>query len=145
MPKENINVTPGDLPTRVLIVEDDLLIGMAIETALTDAGIADVRLCTTSDQALTILREQTPDAVVLDVHLADRDDGWALAELVQSLGSNRPQVIFSTGSPEDIPEHIAQLGAVLTKPFAADTLIGLLREPTRRSFISRLCGVFRPD
>ena len=60
---------------------------------------------------MAALEQGPPDAIVLDVHLADRDDGWALAELVDLLGPKRPRIVFSTGSPEDIPPEIAELGA----------------------------------
>lgn len=128
------------MPARVLVVEDDAVLGLAIEQALEDAGVADVRICSTTDSALVALREQAPDAMVLDVHLADRDDGWALAELVQTLGPQAPRIIFSTGMPEDIPDQIAAQGCVLVKPYDATMLVDLLREPKRRGIISRLRG-----
>ncbi|QPC98254.1 response regulator [Qipengyuania soli] len=128
------------LPQRVLIVEDDAVLGLSIEQALEDAGVSDVRICPTTDAALAALRNQAPDAIVLDVHLADRDDGWAIAELVQTLGPQAPRIIFSTGMPQDIPTDIAAQGCVLVKPYDAITLVDLLREPKRRGIISRLRG-----
>ena len=129
---------PAPLPHRVLVVEDDAVLGLTIEAALEDAGVADVRICPTTDAALAALRDQTPDAIVLDVHLADRDDGWAIAELVRTLGPKAPRVIFSTGMPQDIPEDIAAQGSVLVKPYDAAVLVERLREPQRRGFASRL-------
>lgn len=137
------NTGAGELPNQVLIVEDDAVIGMMLEAALIDAGIGDVRLCSTTEQALAALRKRTPDALILDVHLADRDDGWAVAELVQTLGGGQPQIIFSTGTPQDIPAEIADLGAILEKPYDPEALIELLREPKQRGIISRLRGVLR--
>ena len=87
----------------VLLVEDDPIIAVALEGALLDAGATSVRICTTSEDALTALRDEKPDCMVLDVHLADRDDGWAIAELVNSVGPNPPRIVFSTGAPQDIP------------------------------------------
>ncbi|WP_324826611.1 response regulator [Qipengyuania zhejiangensis] len=128
------------LPERVLVVEDDAILGLSIEQALEDAGVRHVEICPTSELALDALRREQPDAIVLDVHLADRDDGWAIAELVKTLGPDSPRIIFSTGMPGDIPEEIAALGSVLTKPYDADTLIDLLRQPERVGIISRLRG-----
>ena len=81
---------------RVLVVEDDPVQGMAIEQALRDAGASEVVLCPSIACTMEALEQGPADAIVLDVHLADRDDGWALAELVDMLGTRRPRIVFST-------------------------------------------------
>ena len=131
------------LPDRILIVEDDAVLGLALEAALADAGAKDVEICASTEQALGALKRERPDAIVLDVHLADRDDGWAIAELVKTLGPDSPRIVFSTGRPEDIPEAIAELGEILAKPYDSDTLVAMLREPKRRGIMSRLRGKLR--
>lgn len=131
------------LPSHVLVVEDDAVLGLTIEQALLDAGVGRVALSTSTEEALRHLREDQPKAIVLDVHLADRDDGWAIAEIVRSLGPDSPRIIFSTGAPQDIPEDIAALGCILEKPYDAEVLVDLLRQPRRRGIISRLRGALR--
>lgn len=126
---------------RVMVVEDDGLLALAIEQALLDAGAGEVILCSSTDQALASLREKRPDAIVLDVHLADRDDGWAIAELVNDIGPNPPRIVFSTGSPQDIPPKIAELGPVLVKPYDPADLIEAIRGPQRLGLFSRLRGI----
>ena len=105
------------LPGHVLVVEDDAVLAMALEMALLDAGVEQVEISSTSEMALAALRSGQPDAIVLDVHLADRDDGWAIAELVRSLGPSGPRIVFSTGAPQDIPEEIAEMGCIMEKPY----------------------------
>ena len=131
------------LPARVLVVEDDAVLGLTIEQALLDAGVANVEICPTTDEAWAALRRERPDAIVLDVHLADRDDGWAIAELVRTLGPDSPRIVFSTGAPKDIPEDVAEMGCVLAKPYAAEALVQVLREPERRGIIARLRSALR--
>ena len=131
------------LPETVLVVEDDAVLALNIENALLDAGVKHVELTATTDDALTALRRTPPGAIVLDVHLADRDDGWAVAELVQTLGPDRPQIIFSTGSPNDIPEEIAAIGVILEKPYEPEELVRALREPKARGLFSRIRSVWR--
>ena len=128
------------MPGHVLIVEDDTIIGLALEQAMLDGGVGKVEICASTDEALAALRRKRPDAMVLDVHLADRDDGWAIAELVQTLGPKGPRIIFSTGLPEDIPEDIAEMGCVLEKPYDPAILVDLLANPEKRGIISRLRG-----
>ena len=124
----------------VLVVEDDPVLGMATEDTLRDAGVRRIDICPTTEGALEILRTAKPDALVLDVHLADRSDGWAIAELVETLGENSPRIVFSTGAPQDIPPAIAELGSILTKPYAPQALLAALREPDRRGLLTRLRG-----
>ena len=122
----------------ILIVEDDALIAMSIEEALLEAGATEVVISSNTADALAALREKRPDGLVLDVHLADRDDGWALAELVNSVGPNPPRIVFSTGAPQDIPEEIAELGPVLEKPYDPADLIAALRQPPRPGLLARI-------
>lgn len=114
------------------------MLALTIEMTLRDAGVEQVEMSSTTESALNVLRREKPDAIVLDVHLADRDDGWAIAELVRSLGPASPRIIFSTGAPRDIPEEIAELGCILEKPYEPEILVEVLRAPKRRGIISRL-------
>lgn len=122
----------------ILVVEDDGILAMAIEQDLQDAGAGKVVLCHSTEAALVFLRDQKPDAIVLDVHLTDRDDGWAIAELLDDIGPNRPRIVFSTGAPQDIPEKIAELGPVLVKPYEPADLVAAIRGPQRRGLLSLL-------
>ena len=99
MTQPSQTVSAETLPDHVLVVEDDAVLGMVLEQALLDAGVAQVALSSSTEQAMQHLRQERPGAIVLDVHLADRDDGWAIAELVRTLGPNSPRIIFSTGAP----------------------------------------------
>ena len=127
----------------ILLIEDDPLIALAIEQALLEGGATTVTVCSTTSEALAALRDSKPDGMVLDVHLADRDDGWAIAELVNSVGPNPPRIVFSTGAPQDIPPEIAELGPVLAKPYDPSELIEALRQPPRPGLLGRLKDVLK--
>ncbi len=124
---------------RVLIVEDDPVLAMANEDALRHAGAEQVFIAPSTESALEVLRREQPEAIVIDVHLADRDDGWAIAELIEAVVPTRPKIVFATGSPEEIPDAIASLGTILVKPFLAEDLIAALRGP-EGGLLSRLRG-----
>ena len=123
---------------RVLIVEDDPVQGMAIEAALRDAGAVEVVLCPSIASTMDALELGPADAIVLDVHLADRDDGWALAELVDMLGPKRPRIVFSTGAPEDIPPEIAEMGPIFEKPYDPAQLAQALVSGAKPGLFARL-------
>jgi DNA-binding response OmpR family regulator len=124
---------------RALVVEDDALLAMMIAEALQEGGASHVSVCPSIASALAELDRLKPDILVLDVHLADRDDGWTLAELVMELSPQPPIIVFSTGSPESIPARIAELGTVLVKPFApGDLVVAVLESRKRSGLFSRL-------
>ena len=118
---------------RVVVIEDDAVLAMALEGALLERGVETVVICSSSAAAMHALDAAGTDAVVIDVHLADRDDGWAIAELVAMLGPRPPRIAFSTGSPEDIPPEIAGRGPVFAKPYDCAELARTLCEGDDRS------------
>ena len=144
--RKTVPVDRADEPLtlrRVLVVEDDPILAMSTQDTLREAGVKHIDVCPTTEGALELLRSERYDALILDVHLADRDDGWAIAELVETLGETSPRIVFSTGAPQDIPPQIAELGSVLAKPYAPGDLLDALREPGRRGILSRLKGAMK--
>ena len=117
---------------RALIVEDDPLLAMSLEDALRDGGAERVVVCDSVAAAMAELDKLKPDILILDVQLADRGDGWAMAELVHELSPRPPAIVFSTGAPERIPAKVAELGAVLAKPYDPQVLIAVLAEHRRK-------------
>ena len=124
---------------RVLLVEDDPVLALALEDALLRGGAGEVVICATMQATMQELEKNArPDAMILDVHLGDRDDGWAIAELVSLLGNKLPRIVFSTGSPEDIPENIAGMGPVFEKPYDAEQLVKVLQGERKAGLFARL-------
>ncbi len=128
---------------RVLVVEDDAVLGLALEAALLDAGAGQVVIATRMADAMAQLDKLRPDALVLDVHLADRNDGWAIAELATLLGSRRPRIAFSTGSPDEIPRAVKEMGCVFEKPYDPAQLADVLLNQKKTALIARLKGALR--
>jgi CheY-like chemotaxis protein len=122
----------------ILVVEDDTVLALSIEAALLDAGARKVVLCPSIASAMEALGEAKADGIVLDVHLADRNDGWALAELVEQLGPPFPRIVFSTGSPDEIPPAIAEMGPVFEKPYDPAELVEALSGEGRGGLFARL-------
>jgi len=125
---------------RVLVVEDDPVLALALEDALLAAGASEVAICPSMESTMAELEKGPAQALVLDVHLADRDDGWAVAELVDMLATRRPRIVFSTAAPQDIPEEIADMGPVFEKPYDPAELIAALVGDERRGLFAKLRG-----
>lgn len=121
-----------------LVVEDDGLIAMDIAEALAEAGAEPVVTCVSVAEAMLELERAAPALLVLDVHLADRDDGWALAELAIQLAQSPPLILFTTATPSSIPPSASTLGHVLPKPFRTEALISLIEQQRPVGLIGRI-------
>ena len=125
---------------RVLVVEDDPVLALTLEDALLTGGAKAVVICPTMESTMAELEKAPADAVVIDVHLADRDDGWALAELVEMLGTRLPRIVFSTGAPQDIPAQVAEMGPIFEKPYDPAELVAALSDGEKRGLFAKLRG-----
>jgi DNA-binding response OmpR family regulator len=117
---------------RILVVEDDALLGDAIQAGLRQQGfVADwVRDGVAADLAL---ESGTHDAVVLDIGLPRRSGLEVLARL-RGRKDKVPVLILT--ARDTVEDRIAGLDAgaddYLVKPFAFDELLARLRALTRR-------------
>jgi CheY-like chemotaxis protein len=124
---------------RALVVEDDAILAMEMAQTLTDLGLDEVQTCASTAAAIARLGTFRPTVLTLDVHLADRQDGWALAELAQQISQSPPVIIFATGSPESVPPRVARMGHVVGKPVdPADIHAILYKAQNERCLIGRM-------
>ena len=86
---------------RVLIVEDEFLIGMELATALKAHGFEVMGPVATVGGALDILQHEKPSAVILDLNLRGQA-ATAVAGKLREL--NLPFVIASAYSNIDLPQ-----------------------------------------
>lgn len=103
----------------VLVVEDQLLIALDLETLLLEQGAAAVQLCGSVDDALRSIRLDRPDVAILDVNLGDTTSFPVAAEL-QRLGI---PLIFATGygNEVDFPSELCAIPLV-AKPYCMQTI-----------------------
>lgn len=121
--------------TRIVIVEDDLLIADYLSQLCTDHGAEVVGTAETADEALQVIRHTVPDFLLMDVRLQGRRDG---VDVAMAVHAEHPEikVVFITGSNE--PPTIARIKGdhpyrILLKPIDPDDLlstVGLV--PDRR-------------
>ena len=82
---------------RVLVVEDESLVAMLLETILEDMGCSPVGPVATVDEGLAMVAAETSlDAALLDVNVAGREV-FPIAEALKARGV---AFIFSTGYGE---------------------------------------------
>ncbi len=111
--------------TKVLLVEDQLLIAMDVESMLGDNGIDDVVVAASSADALSRLSSQVPDIAVLDVNLGV---GTSLPVAVELTRLKVP-FLFATGYGDGamIPADFADV-PVIRKPYEGTTLIAAITQ-----------------
>ncbi len=118
---------------RILLVEDDEMIGQEVQLALRDAQYT-VDWVRHADQADTALRATEYDAVLLDLGLPDQD-GLTVLRRARERKQAIPVIIVT--AREAIGERIAGLDAgaddYVLKPFDVDELLARLRALIRRS------------
>ena len=68
--------------TRVLIIEDEMLIARDLNRIVEVSGFQVVKICYNSDKALDALELKNYDIVLLDIHLKGSKDGIQIAETI---------------------------------------------------------------
>lgn len=116
--------------TRILVVEDDPVIGAATALALQEAGGYTVEVCCSGTKAVGAAKRFHPDLLILDANLPDMDGPATLAALRHQPAFADLPVIFVTGRahPDAVSGYHA-LGAlgVIAKPFDVTALADRVR------------------
>lgn len=117
---------------RVLLVEDDQMIGNAMEYALRSANYA-VDWVTDGTSALSTAQAQYYDAILLDLGLPARDGLGVLREM-RNAGNAAPVLIVSARDAVESRISGLDLGAddYLLKPFDMAELLARIRAVIRR-------------
>jgi len=123
-----------DERTRVLILEDEILIAWELRDALTDAGFEVVGAASRVREALAIAERTRPHVAVIDVRLRGERDGVEAGLLLrQTFGV---EIVFLTGQAERVAEHRAGFVrpvAYLHKPVSHRLLVSTIRDAAARA------------
>jgi DNA-binding response OmpR family regulator len=115
--------SPPNAKRRILVVEDEMLIGMLLEDMLTDMGHEVAAIVPRLKDALAAVERETFDLAVLDVHL----HGESAFPVADALIAKNVPFIFATGYGERGLPDSYRGRPVLQKPFARDDLDRLLK------------------
>ena len=117
---------------KILLVEDDRMIGWGLRRGLVDEGFA-VDWLDDGDAAAVVCSEHSYDAAILDLGLPNRDGLKVLAEL-RHQGNTLPIVVLT--ARETVADRIKGLNAgaddYICKPFDFDELVARIRAVMRR-------------
>lgn len=105
-------------PTRILIVEDEMIIGANISLQLTSLGYEVSGIVPRGEEALVHIRQNKPDIILLDIQLKGNLDGIQTAQLMQK-DFDIP-IIYLTANADDANFNRAKSTnphAFISKPF----------------------------
>lgn len=106
------------MPARILIVEDEILVAIEIESILRDLGHEPVGIVPDLATAEDYFDERL-DLALVDLNLRD---GLTGPEIGKRLGSKGVTVLFVTANPRLLGDGIAGAIGVITKPTDEDTV-----------------------
>ena len=121
---------PINTQSRILVVDDELLIRWSLSEALTAAGYAVVE-GRDAAEARQALRDQDhkPDLVVLDYRLPDSND-LGLLTTIRKEAPTVPVILMTAYGTAEVEKGALDLGAyrVVSKPFEVHDMASLVTE-----------------
>jgi two-component system, response regulator PdtaR len=121
-----------DVSGRLLIVEDDYLVALQMESALTEAGFEVVGVAASADEVFQLIGETSPTLALMDIRINGERDGIDIAlELFREHGI---RCVFATA------HHTAEIRARaraarplgwLPKPYTMPALVEAVRSGLR--------------
>ncbi|CAN7650763.1 response regulator [Phenylobacterium sp. LjRoot225] len=107
-------------PKILLIVEDQILLAMGLKDELEDGGYRVLELAVRHEEALSFAREVKPDLALVNIDLANGDDGVALARDLKAFGV---PVLFISGQADRARLERAVAIASFAKPYSAPDML----------------------
>lgn len=106
---------------RVMIVEDEMLVAMELESLLLEQGCSVVGPAPSAARALALLKEELPDAAILDVNL----NGHTAMPVAEALSEQGVPFLLATGYSQALQPELRDAPRV-DKPVDHDRLVRVL-------------------
>jgi DNA-binding response OmpR family regulator len=112
-----------DVPV-ILVIEDDEAIQGIVEDALNEGGF-EAAIAASGEEAVTLLlgRKTKYRALVTDINLLGRLDGWEVAQKAREIEPDFPVVYMSGAAAADWTSKGVPNSVMLSKPFAPAQLV----------------------
>tara|TARA_R110002167_G_scaffold89262_4_gene240769 strand:- start:34 stop:831 length:798 start_codon:yes stop_codon:yes gene_type:complete len=117
----------AQVTTNVMIIEDEPLIAMDIESMVEDLGHTVTGIARTHKEAIALFNAHTPGIILADIQLADGSSG--LEAVNEILKGFEVPVIFITAFPERLlTGERPEPAFLVTKPFQPDMVRALISQ-----------------
>jgi DNA-binding NarL/FixJ family response regulator len=114
---------------RIIVIEDEPLVAMELETLLADAGCELAGSVGNLEDGKTLCAQADCDAALLDANIRGRP----VDELARTLTARNIPFAFVTGYGRDALPRGFQNAVILKKPFQGDDLLAALQLLTHRT------------
>jgi DNA-binding response OmpR family regulator len=111
----------------ILVIEDDRDLQMMVEDALKDGGY-EPAIAGSGEEALTLLKafRTKYSALVTDIRLLGRLDGWRVARGAREIDPSFPVLYITGGGGDEWPTRGVPDSVLLNKPFSPDELVAAI-------------------
>ena len=108
----------------ILVIEDEQLIQSLVEETLSEGGF-ECAVVASGEEAVTLLkgRKAKYRALVTDINLAGKMDGWEAAQHAREIETDFPVVYMSGAASADWTSKGVPNSVMLAKPFAPAQLL----------------------
>ena len=114
---------------KVLIVEDEAIVAMALSRALPRFGYEICRVLASGEEALTFVETLLPDLILMDIHLLGAMDGIETAARIRA--HHAMPIVFMTGYDSNEiqgkTQHISN-AAIVGKPIGIVALASVIEQ-----------------
>ncbi len=104
---------------KILIVEDEALLAMELESEVEEAGHEIVGVAAESKQAISLIEKTSPQFAFVDIQLLDGPTG---IDVGRHLASRSIPYVFVSGNLKRIPEDFAGALGAIEKPYTMNGL-----------------------
>lgn len=111
-------------PLKILVVEDEALLAMELESLIEEAGHTVVGWAASAAEARELVDTLDADLAFVDIHLIDGPTGLDVAAYIKE--KKPTTVVFLTANPKRIPEDFAGACGVIAKPYTTAGLLNAL-------------------
>jgi len=111
-------------PLVILVIEDDEAVQGVVEDALTDGGF-EPAIAASGEEAVTLLKGGLTKyrALVIDIGLRGRMDGWEVAKQAREIDPAFPIIYITAAHADQWASQGVPNSILLTKPFAPAQLV----------------------
>ena len=108
----------------ILVIEDDQAIQGVVEDALTEGGF-EPAVAASGEEAVTLMKggQTKYRALVTDIKLLGRIDGWEVARQAREIDPDFPIVYITAANADQWASQGVPNSVLLTKPFAPAQLV----------------------
>jgi CheY-like chemotaxis protein len=124
----------SDAPPSVLVVEDEVLLRLAIADYLRECGLHVFEACDVIEAKVILASNVGVDVVFSDVQLPGAEDGFALARWVREHHAS-VQVIMTSGwvAASDKARDLCHSGTVVQKPYEHEAVLQRIQALVRKA------------